>query len=77
MGYGGICKDNQEPETSRKWRQADSLFSQYVLDVVREMEAGKMKVNFLNITYLSEFRKDGHPSIHLEPAFQKPFKIPM
>ncbi|CAO2839287.1 unnamed protein product [Amaranthus hypochondriacus] len=68
---GGTCKDNQEPETSRKWLQADSLFNQYVLDVVREMEAGKMKVNFLNITYLSEFRKDGHPSIHLEPDFKK------
>lgn len=35
------------------------------------MEAGEMKVNFLNITYLSEFRTDGHPSIHREQLPQQ------
>uniref|UniRef100_A0A803L306 Trichome birefringence-like C-terminal domain-containing protein n=1 Tax=Chenopodium quinoa TaxID=63459 RepID=A0A803L306_CHEQI len=70
---GGTCKDSLAPETSKKKLQADPPFNQYVLDVVKEMEGNEMKVNFLNITYLSEFRMDGHPSIHREPLSEQHF----
>lgn len=33
-----------------------------------------MKANYLNITYLSSFRKDGHPSIHREPGTPTPIR---
>lgn len=68
---GGTCRDRQAPETSKKKLQEDPPFNQYILDVVNEMEADKMKVNFSNITYLSELRADGHPSIHREPLSQQ------
>ncbi|KAL2900123.1 Protein trichome birefringence-like 8, partial [Bienertia sinuspersici] len=69
---GGTCRDSQEPETSKKNLQADPLFNRYIQDVVTEMEASGRHVNFLNITYLSEFRMDGHPSIHREPLTPQP-----
>lgn len=67
---GGTCRDSQAPETSKKKLQPDPLFNQYIQEAVKEMEADEVKVNFLNITYLSEFRTDGHPSIHREPLTQ-------
>jgi len=32
------------------------------------MDYGNRKIQFLNITYLTEFRKDGHPSKNREPG---------
>lgn len=69
---GGTCRESQGPETSKDKLQADPQFNQYILDVVKDMEADRMKVEFLNITYLSEFRMDGHPSIHRERLAQQP-----
>ncbi|KAL9236215.1 hypothetical protein vseg_010915 [Gypsophila vaccaria] len=69
---GGTCRESMSPETNKTKLQADPLFNQYISEVVKEMGASDMKVNFLNITYLSEFRSDGHPSIHREPIPSQP-----
>lgn len=60
------------PQMNKTKLHKDPLFNQYISDAIEEMKAAKWKVNFLNITYLSEFRSDGHPSIHREPITPNP-----
>lgn len=40
----------------------------YISKIVEEMAMMGRNVSFLNVTYLSEFRRDGHPSNHREPG---------
>jgi len=60
------------PETNKTKLHGEPQFNQYISDAIEEMKAAKWKVNFLNITYLSELRSDGHPSIHREPITPNP-----
>ncbi|GAB4833337.1 hypothetical protein Ancab_031581 [Ancistrocladus abbreviatus] len=69
---GGTCKDSTAPETDITQLQAEPLFNQYISGIVKEMKAAKRKVKYLNITYQTEFRADGHPSIHREPGTPLP-----
>ncbi|RHN79505.1 putative PMR5 domain, PC-Esterase [Medicago truncatula] len=65
---GGNCDKDKEPENDPAKLEADPYYNVFISDVVKEMQYGSWKVNFLNITYLSELRKDGHPSKYREPG---------
>ncbi|KAK9723618.1 hypothetical protein RND81_05G012800 [Saponaria officinalis] len=69
---GGTCRNNMSPEKNKTKLQADPLFNRYISEVIKEMKAVKMRVGFMNVTYLSESRTDGHPSIHREPITPQP-----
>ncbi|GAV84914.1 PC-Esterase domain-containing protein/PMR5N domain-containing protein [Cephalotus follicularis] len=63
---GGVCDGDMEPETNYTKLEGDPLSNQFISDVIKQMEYGTVKVQFVNITYLTELRKDGHPSLHRE-----------
>ncbi|KAM7255225.1 hypothetical protein ACFE04_020466 [Oxalis oulophora] len=65
---GGSCDTVSEPEQDNAHLEPEPLNNQVISDVVKQMNYGTWKVHFSNITYLSELRKDGHPSIHREPG---------
>ena len=55
--------------------ESEPLNNQIISNVVKEMEiGGHNKVHFLNVTYLTGMRKDGHPSRYREPG--TPSKAP-
>ncbi|GAU39134.1 hypothetical protein TSUD_23130 [Trifolium subterraneum] len=63
---GGNCDKDMEPENDPTKLETDPYYNIFISDAVKEMQYGSWKVNFLNITYLSEMRKDGHPSKYRE-----------
>ncbi|KAF8397943.1 hypothetical protein HHK36_016869 [Tetracentron sinense] len=69
---GGRCNSNLEPEINYTNLKAEPWNNQIISQMVEQMKDAKRKVQFLNITYLTEFRKDGHPSIHREPGTPVP-----
>ncbi|KAL6998013.1 Protein trichome birefringence-like 8 [Sarracenia purpurea var. burkii] len=48
--------------------EAEPPSNHIISDVLKQMDISDRKVQFLNISYLSEFRNDGHPSSHREPG---------
>ncbi|MED6164201.1 Protein trichome birefringence-like 8 [Stylosanthes scabra] len=64
---GGNCDSETEPEDPQKL-EPEPYYNRVISDVIKQMQYGSWKVQFLNITYLSELRKDGHPSKHREPG---------
>ncbi|XP_024019687.1 protein trichome birefringence-like 9 [Morus notabilis] len=65
---GGNCDMNVGPETNTENLEADPSNNLIIYDAVKQMDYGNWKVQFLNITYLTEIRKDGHPSKYREPG---------
>lgn len=65
---GGLCDAETEPETNMKKMEPDPIHNNYISQVIQEMRYEHSKVKFLNITYLTEFRKDAHPSRYREPG---------
>ncbi|KAL5739989.1 hypothetical protein ACOSQ2_029169 [Xanthoceras sorbifolium] len=65
---GGTCDKQREPETNYTRLEADPINNQLISHVFNQMRYENRKVQFLNITYLTEFRNDGHPSLHREPG---------
>ncbi|XP_059669590.1 protein trichome birefringence-like 9 [Cornus florida] len=65
---GGQCDSYTTPETDYTKLEAEPLNNLYISDVIKQMESANRKAYFLNITYLTELRKDGHPSSHREPG---------
>ncbi|CAN6577350.1 unnamed protein product [Malus baccata var. baccata] len=65
---GGGCHTYSEPETDYKHLAVDPVNNLYISESIKQLEYEKWKVQFLNITYLTEFRKDGHPSKYREPG---------
>ncbi|GAB2235923.1 hypothetical protein Droror1_Dr00026368 [Drosera rotundifolia] len=63
---GGTCKDNNQPETDSSNFPTETPFDQFIYGITKEMEVADRKAKYLNITYLTEFRSDGHPSTHRE-----------
>lgn len=59
---------NMGPETNHENLEADPPNNLIIYDAVKQMDYGNWKVQFLNITYLTEIRKDGHPSKFREPG---------
>lgn len=69
---GGHCDNNTAPEKNYTKLESDPWNNKFISQVIRSMEAANKRVQFLNITYLSEFRHDGHPSLHREPGTPVP-----
>lgn len=65
---GGLCDAETEPETDKRKMEPDASHNKYIYEVIEDMRYQHSKVNFLNITYLTESRKDGHPSRYREPG---------
>ncbi|AED90987.1 Protein trichome birefringence-like 9 [Arabidopsis thaliana] len=63
---GGLCDAEIEPETDKRKLEPDASHNEYIYKVIEEMRYRHSKVKFLNITYLTEFRKDGHISRYRE-----------
>ncbi|CAH8356757.1 unnamed protein product [Eruca vesicaria subsp. sativa] len=64
---GGFCDAETEPEIDMEKMEPDPVHNNYISKVIQEMRSEHSKVKFMNITYLTEFRKDGHPSKYRGP----------
>ncbi|PKU86151.1 hypothetical protein MA16_Dca001982 [Dendrobium catenatum] len=62
---GGSCDKETIPSTKEKKLRAEP-WSNGVITEVMKKEGENKKVRFLNITYLTEQRSDGHPSKYME-----------
>ncbi|XAR69790.1 hypothetical protein NMG60_11001513, partial [Bertholletia excelsa] len=65
---GGSCNTSTAPETDQTKMEPEPMNNLFISQVVKQMETADRKAQLLNISYLSEFRKDGHPSSHREPS---------
>lgn len=70
-----------EPITRKGYwgRGSDIRMMDIVEEVIMELKTKGLQVKFLNITQLSEYRKDGHPSIYRkqwEPLNQEQINNP-
>ncbi|CAI8610725.1 unnamed protein product [Vicia faba] len=63
---GGKCDGERRPITNESYLAAYPWAMGIVEDVIAEM---KTPVLYLNITKMTDYRKDGHPSIYREPGF--------
>ncbi|CAK8563758.1 unnamed protein product [Lathyrus sativus] len=63
---GGKCDGERRPITNESYLAAYPWTMGIVEDVIAEM---KTPVLYLNITKMTDYRKDGHPSIYREPGF--------
>lgn len=57
---------DRQPETNYTMLEPEPVHNQIISTVIKEMDYGDRKVQFLNITHLTQFRYDGHPSRHRE-----------
>lgn len=65
---GGSCADHRDPVTSsdqfdEEYSWINAMISN-AIDGIRSH--GRRKAHFLNITYMTELRRDGHPSRNRE-----------
>ncbi|KAK6126431.1 hypothetical protein DH2020_039819 [Rehmannia glutinosa] len=65
---GGYCNTSREPETDHSKLNPEPLNNMIMHEVVEQMKSAMRTVQIINITYLTEFRKDGHPSSNREPG---------
>ncbi|KAJ6790504.1 protein trichome birefringence-like 9 [Iris pallida] len=65
---GGVCDSGTRPQTNNTLLEPDPWYNQIMSSAIKSMEGRGRKVQLLNITYLTEFRMDGHPSSHREPG---------
>ncbi|XP_044507536.1 protein trichome birefringence-like 8 [Mangifera indica] len=65
---GGFCDRDRKPETITTRLGVEPLNNRFISNVIKQMKNKNRKVQLLNITYLTEFRSDGHPSSHREPG---------
>ncbi|KAL2323045.1 hypothetical protein Fmac_027424 [Flemingia macrophylla] len=65
---GGHCDKETQPEDDPIKLETEPYYNIFISGVVKQMQYGNRKAHFLNITYLSEFRIDGHPSKYREPG---------
>ncbi|KAF8006842.1 hypothetical protein BT93_K0992 [Corymbia citriodora subsp. variegata] len=66
---GGQCNISKEPQYNSTRPRPEPLYNPLIYEVIKDMgERSNGKVHFLNITHLTEFRNDGHPSSHREPG---------
>ncbi|WCJ34248.1 TRICHOME BIREFRINGENCE-LIKE 8 [Euphorbia peplus] len=71
---GGRCDLNTQPERNRTRLEPDPENNELISSIINQMrlEDKKKNVRYLNITYLTEFRSDGHPSVYREPGTPMP-----
>ncbi|KAL0288744.1 UNVERIFIED_CONTAM: protein trichome birefringence-like 8 [Sesamum angustifolium] len=65
---GGTCNTSREPETDYSKLELEPPNNIMIYEATEQMKSAMRTVNFLNITYLTEFRSDGHPSRNSEPG---------
>ncbi|XP_047957275.1 protein trichome birefringence-like 8 [Salvia hispanica] len=65
---GGYCNTSNEPETDYSRLEREPLNNQIIYEVFRHRNTEENRVEILNITYMTELRKDGHPSSNREPG---------
>ncbi|XP_071908470.1 protein trichome birefringence-like 9 [Coffea arabica] len=65
---GGHCHTFVSPEMDLTKLESEPLNNLQISEMIKKMEDAQIKAQFINITYLTELRKDGHPSIHREPG---------
>ncbi|XP_077241314.1 protein trichome birefringence-like 9 [Tasmannia lanceolata] len=68
----GECKTSTNPETNYAELEAEPWYNPIISETIEQIKGAKRRVQILNITYLTKFRKDGHPSIHREPGTPVP-----
>ncbi|KAL1566129.1 Protein trichome birefringence-like 8 [Salvia divinorum] len=64
---GGYCNTSKEPETDYSKLEAEPMNNRVIHEVFGQDEE-ENRVEILNITYMTEMRKDGHPSSNREPG---------
>ncbi|CAM8957858.1 unnamed protein product [Rhodiola kirilowii] len=69
---GGRCDTSFEPESNYTRLEEEPWNNKFIHEVVKQVEDGYNQVQFLNITYLAEFRIDAHPSKYREPGTPQP-----
>ncbi|XP_057511975.1 protein trichome birefringence-like 8 [Actinidia eriantha] len=65
---GGSCDTYTAPETDYTKMEPESPNNKFISHVVSQLESADRKAQFLNISYLTEFRNDAHPSSYREPG---------
>ena len=60
---GGQCHKETWPEVNSTMLQREPISNQIMSEAIRQLN-GKDNVQLLNITYLTEFRKDAHASLY-------------
>ncbi|KAG6524644.1 hypothetical protein ZIOFF_014579 [Zingiber officinale] len=65
---GGTCSTYTEPERSSSASGPEPWNNWIIGEAVEWMKSGGKKARVLNITHLTELRRDGHPSKHREPG---------
>ncbi|KAJ4978540.1 hypothetical protein NE237_009320 [Protea cynaroides] len=69
---GGHCDTATTPETNYTKLESEPWNNLYISQTTEQIKDAKRKVQLLNVTHLTEFRKDGHPSTHREPGTPLP-----
>ncbi|XP_042483779.1 protein trichome birefringence-like 9 [Macadamia integrifolia] len=69
---GGHCDTASAPETNYTKLESKPWNNQCISQTIEQINDAKRNIQFLNITYLTGFRIDGHPSIHREPGTPLP-----
>lgn len=69
---GGQCDTDTEPETNHTKLEDEPLNNEFISNVIKQTDYGNRSIQFLNITYLTGFRFDGHPSKYREPGTPTP-----
>ncbi|RZC46222.1 hypothetical protein C5167_039177 [Papaver somniferum] len=64
----GHCDTSTLPENDYTKLNAEPWNNIFIYKTIEMMKDVKRNIQFLNITYLTEFRNDGHPSVHREPG---------
>lgn len=63
---GGQCSTYVTPEKDVTELKAEPLNNEVISELIKQTKTAQFKPQFLNITYLTELRRDGHPSSHRE-----------
>ncbi|XP_027368704.1 protein trichome birefringence-like 4 [Abrus precatorius] len=69
---GGKCDGEREPITNESYLGAYPWTMRMVESVIAEM---KTPVFYLNITKMTDYRKDGHPSVYREAGYNKGLRM--
>ncbi|XP_026392676.1 protein trichome birefringence-like 9 isoform X2 [Papaver somniferum] len=70
---GGHCDTSTLPEIDYTKLNAEPWNNIFIYKTIEMMKDVKRNIQFFNITYLTEFRNDGHPSVHREPGTPIPY----
>ncbi|KAJ3671371.1 hypothetical protein LUZ60_007450 [Juncus effusus] len=65
----GTCAAESAPFPITTNFPPESWTNHIISNAVQQMKDHEMKARVLNVTYMTEFRKDGHPSKYREPGF--------